>query len=389
MKEDTKQPFEVVGDHPLEARVVAWVLGEASPFEAEELARLCGEMPELEVFRRRIEAVHGLAAEALKPRTGDWSLPEGKRAKVFASIGSVEIQQRRERTSRWASRRAMWMLAACLVLTAIVAALVFPMFVLMGGKSAAPTRKTESFFSFQSAQEAPAVASGPAGEHWESANVKSESAPPISERLAGRRLLRTEERLAESEKRSGESAQRIDTTRLLDVNPQPRIIRSSDLSKSAATPPPPAAPARGAAPAAPGLSRETGAAVTRDQELHERTAVAGKPVAPAEQPAPAGEPAPRPTRGLALDDVSGLAGEAKEEELDATTATRARDGRDGSWARDSKMAEAVTGPAEPAAGPPQAPASRSAAAKAIAANTSTPAAVPVPETAVPASTRER
>ena len=63
MNEETNNPFEVVGDQPLEARVVAWVLGEASAFEAEELARLCKETPELEVFRRRIEAVHGLVEQ--------------------------------------------------------------------------------------------------------------------------------------------------------------------------------------------------------------------------------------------------------------------------------------------------------------------------------------
>jgi hypothetical protein len=34
-------PFTTIGDEPVEARIVAWVLGEASAFEAAELERLC------------------------------------------------------------------------------------------------------------------------------------------------------------------------------------------------------------------------------------------------------------------------------------------------------------------------------------------------------------
>ena len=33
--------FTTVGDEPLEARIVAWVLGDTSAFEAAELDRLC------------------------------------------------------------------------------------------------------------------------------------------------------------------------------------------------------------------------------------------------------------------------------------------------------------------------------------------------------------
>ena len=51
----------------LEARVVAWVLDEASAFEVAELERLCAEKPELGIFKRRIEAVHGLVGKAARP----------------------------------------------------------------------------------------------------------------------------------------------------------------------------------------------------------------------------------------------------------------------------------------------------------------------------------
>ena len=38
MNDDT--PYTTIGDEPVEARIVSWVLGEASAFEAAELERL-------------------------------------------------------------------------------------------------------------------------------------------------------------------------------------------------------------------------------------------------------------------------------------------------------------------------------------------------------------
>src|SRR6266496_614312 len=51
----------------LEARVVAWVSGEASAFEAAELERLATDKPELAIFKRRMQAMQGLVAEAVRP----------------------------------------------------------------------------------------------------------------------------------------------------------------------------------------------------------------------------------------------------------------------------------------------------------------------------------
>ena len=83
-------PFTTIGDEPVEARIVAWVLGEASAFEAAELERLCEERPELLVFRRRMRALHGLLteAEAAQPDDG-WKLPPEKR-KVLDEIFGEE-----------------------------------------------------------------------------------------------------------------------------------------------------------------------------------------------------------------------------------------------------------------------------------------------------------
>jgi len=111
MSEEQGKPFEVVADEALEARIVSWVLGEAFEFEAEELQRLCNERPELEVFRRRIVAVHGLAGEGLKKPETDWRLPAEKRQKVLDLIGAGARETRRERSRRrggccWLLRRA-------------------------------------------------------------------------------------------------------------------------------------------------------------------------------------------------------------------------------------------------------------------------------------------
>lgn len=152
MNEEQGKPFEVVGDEALEARIVAWVLGEASEFGADELQRLCSERPELEVFRRRIAAVHGLAGEALRAPATDWKLAAEKRARVLAVIGARQREERRERSSRIAARRVLWAIAACLVLTVAVAALVFPARALK--RSAPADRRTDTITSYFAASDA-------------------------------------------------------------------------------------------------------------------------------------------------------------------------------------------------------------------------------------------
>lgn len=143
--------FTTRGDEPLEARIVAWVLGEASAFEAEELERLCDEKPELAVFKRRIEAVHGLAGEAHRPRSGAdaaWKLSPERRAAVQALIASPDAaaagatqsdkvtalrEAAREQRVQRSGRQAMMAVAACLVLTLVVATLTWPL--IMGSGS--------------------------------------------------------------------------------------------------------------------------------------------------------------------------------------------------------------------------------------------------------------
>jgi Mg-chelatase subunit ChlD len=85
-------PYQVHGDEALEARIVAWVLGESSPFETDELKRLCTERPELEIFRRRIEAVHGLLGEAEKNTASlTWKLSTSRRTALNDAFGTTAI----------------------------------------------------------------------------------------------------------------------------------------------------------------------------------------------------------------------------------------------------------------------------------------------------------
>lgn len=87
-------PLEPVGDASLEARIVAWVLGEASAFEAGELERLCDERPELLVFRRRMRALHGLLSEAESAEADEaWKLAPDKRAKIEELFGESQPEQ--------------------------------------------------------------------------------------------------------------------------------------------------------------------------------------------------------------------------------------------------------------------------------------------------------
>ena len=124
--------FTTHGDEPIEARIVAWVLGEASAFEAEELERLCEERPELAVFKRRIEAVHGLTKEAHdKKDDARWKLSIQKRSAIEELIGAEEEAAEdlaRDLRIGQSGRRAMLAMAACLVMTLVVATLSWPVF---------------------------------------------------------------------------------------------------------------------------------------------------------------------------------------------------------------------------------------------------------------------
>ena len=137
-----KLPFATIGDEPIEARIVAWVLGDASAFEATELERLCDERPELLVFRRRMRALHSLLTEA-ETTEPDHSikLPPAKRQALDEIFGKDAPPNVLEHPRTGRSRRLSWhqrllAIAACLILFVGLAA-VFS----SGSKSVLSARK--------------------------------------------------------------------------------------------------------------------------------------------------------------------------------------------------------------------------------------------------------
>ncbi len=133
MSDQPPDPFDTVGDEHVEARVVAWVLGEASAFEAAELERLCAGRPELEIFRRRIHAVHELVGEATTAGADPaWRLPPEKRFAIDAKFGPknpVISPPENEIRIRRSARRVLWGIAACVLLTGVVIQMVNPVWV--------------------------------------------------------------------------------------------------------------------------------------------------------------------------------------------------------------------------------------------------------------------
>ncbi|MGL4400696.1 MAG: YfbK domain-containing protein [Luteolibacter sp.] len=150
MNEKPPPPFDTVGDESVEARIVAWVLGEASAFEATELERLCEERPELLVFRRRMRTLHGLLTEAEAAENDhSWKLPEEKRKVLDEIFGEEKVTRlephlvrpggHQEQGIRRSGRRALLAIAACLILTIIVAQLIGPISRISPIKSAVAT----------------------------------------------------------------------------------------------------------------------------------------------------------------------------------------------------------------------------------------------------------
>lgn len=126
MNDESDQSLTPVGDDALEARIVAWVLGEASSFEAAELEKLCAEDPALGVFAERMRVLHGLLAEDVKAGPdAEWKLPEAKRAKVTDLLGvDEEVLQKVIKADRYFARRSFLAAAACLMIS-LVAYTVF------------------------------------------------------------------------------------------------------------------------------------------------------------------------------------------------------------------------------------------------------------------------
>lgn len=75
-------------DAELEARVVAWVAGEASVDEAAALERLAATNPAVRAFQREMAAVQGLVVEGMRAETEPLRLAAGRRQKLLATLNA-------------------------------------------------------------------------------------------------------------------------------------------------------------------------------------------------------------------------------------------------------------------------------------------------------------
>lgn len=94
MKHDDNNAFELRGEPELEARLVAWVAGEASDFERAELERIVAERPEVARFKAELERTHALVQAAAQPESEPLRLAPERRAKLLAALGATPQAER-------------------------------------------------------------------------------------------------------------------------------------------------------------------------------------------------------------------------------------------------------------------------------------------------------
>ena len=121
---DNLSPIGIHPDEHLEARITAFILGEASPFEAAEIEELIEKSPELKLFANRTRTLNSLLKEAeITSNTSDpeWKLPAQKRNALASHLDPVPIPiPRREKRIRRASIRAAFAIAAVFVVTLFI-----------------------------------------------------------------------------------------------------------------------------------------------------------------------------------------------------------------------------------------------------------------------------
>lgn len=108
-------------DEHLEARITAWILGEASPFEAAELEALCAADPELQLFANRTKALHSLLIDTQNSTSNHfWKLSPEKREKLDPIIGSNKSSSSPNSSIRRAAYRTAFGIAAVLTVTVFI-----------------------------------------------------------------------------------------------------------------------------------------------------------------------------------------------------------------------------------------------------------------------------
>jgi hypothetical protein len=127
MNED-QTTLNPVGDDAMEARIVAWVLGQSSAFEAAELETWCETHPEWRVYQRRMLVLHGLLGQAVQPSADStWKLSDQRRAALDGILGTKDVvveAKQQMRKKRWwpqlAKFAALWMVILSVAYTAFL-----------------------------------------------------------------------------------------------------------------------------------------------------------------------------------------------------------------------------------------------------------------------------
>ncbi len=120
----THESFAPTGDAAVEARIVAWVLGETSASESADLERICDDCPELSAFRSRINALHqSLIHVEATAAESTWTLPPAKRRlldQIFNEKPTVSIDEKISVSGGRPKLRTVLAIAACLTLAAVM-----------------------------------------------------------------------------------------------------------------------------------------------------------------------------------------------------------------------------------------------------------------------------
>jgi secreted protein with Ig-like and vWFA domain len=245
----------------LEARVVAWVAGETSAFETAELERLTTDKPELAIFKRRMQAVHGLVAEAVRPDKDPLRLSPERRGKLLQALGAKGMESSVPKKGSTESpvvslkaygrvrpyyRRGMFVLAAC-VTVGLFVAISIPSFQKIGRKqSMVSFLAGEADYSDQAvpASQPMAAMKQESEAKYKLENVKQKKAYEGAVRLAEKsRQTSSGDRKEFEAKRRDE---RLDTLAKIGNETSGRVAQRQKTA-TPANRPEPAAPAQGSA----------------------------------------------------------------------------------------------------------------------------------------------
>jgi TonB family protein len=87
--EHSRQGTQDPDSPEMEARIVAWVSGEASASESDELGRLAAANPGLAAYKGRVEAMRALALEAVAPDREPLKLSGERRAELYVAFDGM------------------------------------------------------------------------------------------------------------------------------------------------------------------------------------------------------------------------------------------------------------------------------------------------------------